>query len=374
MKIKKYEVIGLNKRSDFSFDLHDDINILTGINGSGKTTALKLAWYLVSGNCARLRHEINFKKCFLETTSFSVQLERLSDNDIEYIFVNLESGSEVKGLFSETEFDSDGDAVYDGEDALRDLIRETSQSSIYFPTFRRIEGGYSIIGGRRTRFSSGFQSVNPEANLSVQMEALSSKLSFGQHKFVCSISTEDIAALLTDRYAQISEGVNRSYTEFSRDILTKIRHWRQGDTTQDAQSEQLLLEIQSSANDIEELRQAKFRPFSILSGLVSKMFSFQGVKVKTLALGDAAKAIDSDILSAGEKQMLSFLVYNAFSVDSPIFIDEPELSLHPDWQRKLFPTLLDQQASNQFIISTHSPFIYSKYSDKELQLNPVRGD
>ena len=71
--------------------------------------------------------------------------------------------------------------------------------------------------------------------------------------------------------------------------------------------------------------------------------------------------------------MLSFLCYNAFASNSCIFIDEPEISLHVDWQRTLFPTLLAQSTSNQFIITTHSPFIYSKYADKELVLNPDRG-
>jgi predicted ATP-binding protein involved in virulence len=48
--------------------------------------------------------------------------------------------------------------------------------------------------------------------------------------------------------------------------------------------------------------------------------------------------------------------------------------LHVDWQRQLFPTLLSQGISNQFIIATHSPFIYSKYPDKEILLGYDRGD
>ena len=72
--------------------------------------------------------------------------------------------------------------------------------------------------------------------------------------------------------------------------------------------------------------------------------------------------------------MLSFLCYNAFSENTPIFIDEPELSLHVDWQRLLLPTLLEQGAGNQFFIATHSPFVYSKYPDKEILLGDDRGD
>ena len=67
--------------------------------------------------------------------------------------------------------------------------------------------------------------------------------------------------------------------------------------------------------------------------------------------------------------MLSFLCYNAFYNNTPIFIDEPELSLHIDWQRLLLPTLLDQSTGNQFFIATHSPFIFTGYSDKEFMLD-----
>lgn len=92
-----------------------------------------------------------------------------------------------------------------------------------------------------------------------------------------------------------------------------------------------------------------------------------------ITVGEVKDAISSDKLSAGEKQMLSFLCYNVFSEGTIIFIDEPELSLHVDWQRRLFPTLLEKGQRNQFFVATHSPFIYTKYPDKEFMLDDTRG-
>jgi len=368
MKIRRFEVEGLNDRVDFAFDLHDDVNIFTGVNGSGKTTALKLAWYLISGNTIRVRTEIKFQRCRLVTDSFDVNLVRHGSR-IRFSF-KTESG-EYSSFFDEQEVDSDGDVISDGEDFLRDLIRVESRQSIYFPTFRRIEGGYSISAARRGRTSFGLQiPTSTDSSIGTQLDQLSREMSYGSHKFVCAVSTEDIAALLTQRYAQISEGVNKKYTEFSADILQNIRGWERGG----GDAAELLRRIQETANEVDSFRETALRPTNVLSQLVSQMFAYQGVKLKSLALGDAAKAIDSDVLSAGEKQMLSFLVYNAFATDTPIFIDEPELSLHPDWQRRMFPTLLGQQATNQFIISTHSPFIYSQYADKELRINRELGE
>lgn len=42
--------------------------------------------------------------------------------------------------------------------------------------------------------------------------------------------------------------------------------------------------------------------------------------------------------------------------DSIILIDEPEVSLHPDLQRKLFKLLLEYSKDKQIIVSTHSPY------------------
>lgn len=76
--------------------------------------------------------------------------------------------------------------------------------------------------------------------------------------------------------------------------------------------------------------------------------------------------LDISILSAGEKQILSLIGYNAIYDNTIFFIDEPEISLHADWQRILFRILMKQNPSNQFIISTQSPFIYSKYPKNEV--------
>ena len=42
--------------------------------------------------------------------------------------------------------------------------------------------------------------------------------------------------------------------------------------------------------------------------------------------------------------------------DNIILIDEPEISLHPDLQRKLFKLLVEYSKDKQIIISTHSPY------------------
>jgi len=52
--------------------------------------------------------------------------------------------------------------------------------------------------------------------------------------------------------------------------------------------------------------------------------------------------------------------------NSIILIDEPEISLHPKWQTEIMKIYANIGKNNQFIITTHSPFIISQTYYKNL--------
>ena len=207
------------------------------------------------------------------------------------------------------------------------------------------------------------------------METLARTISVGEHSFVVGISTDDIVRLLTTKYADLSEQTNQMHREFSTFITKTISEYtniKKSSTTQQlANATAVLKQIEDAATQTTKKREELLRPFSVLSDLTSDIYKHKGISITdAIILGDSGKAISSEKLSSGEKQMLSFLSYNAFKKNSCIIIDEPEISLHLDWQRILMPTLLSQSSNNQFFIATHSPFIYTKYPDKELSLDP----
>jgi predicted ATP-binding protein involved in virulence len=49
-----------------------------------------------------------------------------------------------------------------------------------------------------------------------------------------------------------------------------------------------------------------------------------------------------------------------------VLIDELDLHLHPDWQRKIVHVLKDTFPDIQFIVTTHSPFIIQETGQEEL--------
>lgn len=88
---------------------------------------------------------------------------------------------------------------------------------------------------------------------------------------------------------------------------------------------------------------------------------------KNILFEEFGKRMEIDQLSSGEKQIVfrgGFLLRNLGSISgSPVLVDEPELSLHPQWQlrilgflKNLFTDPAGKQTS-QLIVATHSPFI-----------------
>ncbi|MEM6685751.1 MAG: AAA family ATPase, partial [Bacteroidota bacterium] len=56
--IKQVKVKNLNSKISGTYNFNEDLNILTGKNGCGKTTLLKLIWYVASGNFDRIFEEM----------------------------------------------------------------------------------------------------------------------------------------------------------------------------------------------------------------------------------------------------------------------------------------------------------------------------
>jgi predicted ATPase len=70
--------------------------------------------------------------------------------------------------------------------------------------------------------------------------------------------------------------------------------------------------------------------------------------------------IELEMLSAGEKQLL-YILLTVFLMDEKpavLLMDEPELSLHIEWQEKLVKSIRKLNPSCLVILTTHSPSIF----------------
>ena len=371
--IRKLEVKGLNNRLDGAWEFNEDLNVITGRNGSGKTTLLKLIWYSISGNLGQIIFDIPFRSVSIKTDWFSLSIIQVREGEgrLECKFANkVEMGADFRIPWRGPD-NEQVDAI--GAQTLRGM------GSLFFPSFRRIEGGfakgprYSIVDGavsyKYDRFGRPIRDKDTEALREVVSRFSTAVQSYHTHRFIVSISTDDIVELLTRKFSDVSEKTSTLHAKSLEYITQKTSERKLSDDPIP-----ILDGIQKQVEWVNEERDLLLKPFSVLGERIRDILHYEGIRITTgITLGEAKGAIGSDKLSAGEKQMLSFLCYNAFSENTAIFIDEPELSLHVDWQRLLLPTLLEQETGNQFFVATHSPFIYTQYPEKEILLDEDRG-
>ena len=71
-------------------------------------------------------------------------------------------------------------------------------------------------------------------------------------------------------------------------------------------------------------------------------------------------------LSSGEKHLLRILVSALLADKSALIVDEPEISLHVDWQHHLINSLRALNAEAQIIFATHSPEIMADVPDDKI--------
>jgi predicted ATP-binding protein involved in virulence len=375
----------INDRISVQKSVNPDINIVTGRNGSGKTTFLKLVWFCLSGNIERIPREINFEHIRVQGKDFFVELKMMGEHQ-QQVRVTAAAGKQV------FDFSCTLQQLDDEIDKVQEINHAFARAfpTVFFPTFRRVEGGYYLPSRRSASLRRGgdFDTFRRgiDADIRLALETVSDRMSVGKHRFVCSISTADVVNLLTTRYAEVSRQTNAAHSELARKIITEIESQETLSSrsarvsvkrnpearviaSKLTQAMRAMEKIKNYTNDFRSQQERLLAPFQELSSTIAKIIDDKEIHInESIFLGREGAKIPSDQLSAGEKQILSFLIYNAFFENAIIFIDEPELSLHVDWQRMLLPILLAQGTSNQFFIATHSPFIYAKFADKEIQL------
>lgn len=358
----------------FTVTLNHDLNIITGKNGSGKTTLLKLIWYLISGNIHRAIVETPFSYATIELNEYSMSID-ISDPDHPEITVDRFGEERIFKKLSVNELDEHDMFELDDEDPIVEAggFTEDFGQSLYFPTFRRVEGGYTIprSNSRRVLATQNRRASSIEDAFS----EISRRLSNMGHRFICSVSTDDIVQLVLNKYNSINEQYSSSQQKLSAELISEIRAFQDKSSVLPmSTAEEVLNRIKNAIEQVDQQRASLMQSLNAVQSIVISLFNKKSISFEDrYSFGEKTNAILSEHLSAGEKQILSFICYNAFYDNTTIFIDEPELSLHVDWQRQLFPILEAQSSTNQFIIATHSPFIYSKYPEKEIVLND-RGD
>ena len=161
-----------------------------------------------------------------------------------------------------------------------------------------------------------------------------------------SAITEKIdASLVTELDWQIYK-LQRKYLDYQVNIGNRIIAALQQGTPEAAAEAQRLSEPKRKFQD-----------------LVDDLFSETGKKIirseNEIRFTQIGETLMPYQLSSGEKQMLAILLTVLVEDNNPyvLFMDEPEVSLHVEWQKRLIDLILDLNPNVQIILTTQSPAV-----------------
>ncbi len=364
--IKSFRIDGLAGRDDVTARiLNKDVNVFFGPNGSGKTSLLRILHSALLHDAGPLK-DVQFESAQVVIYSWSGQEFKYEINKAP-----VEVAQSAKKVYRPpmARKSSPGWQITPPD--------ETPWLHAYLPIARLYESSApSELGmfsprddsemGLEARFASNLlgtwkdytRKLSQELN-KIQEEGLARILervlsrtdpSSGNQFSDSSTAYEAVSMFLARRGVH---GITPSSDEF-RKRYSKERQFRG-----------LVRDIE----DIERKIATANAPIKALGQLIREMF----IGGKDLSLNDdaievaiAGKKLNLSALSSGEKQLLKILVETVNALASVIIVDEPELSMHVDWQRRLIPSMRTLNPRTQLIIATHSPEIMAEIPDSQV--------
>lgn len=128
-----------------------------------------------------------------------------------------------------------------------------------------------------------------------------------------------------------------------------------------------LQDVVQDIDSVEDKIKAAMTSRDTLQELITRLFMankeihFTDESIQVTSLSGERIGLAS--LSSGEKHLLRILVEALMVGASSLLIDEPEISMHVDWQKDLIPSLRALNQTAQFIFATHSPEVMANLPD-----------
>lgn len=374
MKITSFSVIGLFADKNLEIAIDDNKLVIVAENGSGKTIILRLFYLFFSKQWNDLV-EYDFTKiiAIVDSKEYVFSKSHYLQHDIpDQIIANLIGEYPAFKKFFQAELIkykvdeilndefilSDLEAKYDvpmsilfsvrkelSEKRNQDINYDWNSSFLYLPTYRRIERGFKYLyGDINKRLENHLIQLFPEIDIAIRQEKDLNDASFSETEndirsiFDTIWSTRDF-----ERWTIKNNNFSLELIEFGMDDV----HFRISNY------------INNFVGDSEDKIMFYIEKCNKYLTHNKKLILFSNKKSVGIKMENSDKVFSLDILSAGEKHIVSLFSYllNA-SANIWLIIDEPEISLSMKWQEMLLADLLDFNL-NGILIATHSPFIVS---------------
>lgn len=429
MKIKNFKIEKLHDYIDYDIKFNNDVTFLYGDNGCGKTTVLNIITSIITGKIYELL-TYKFKSITLiyssqESNSLeSIYLEMNNDgeivltyNDEKHIIETLH----VRMLQEQSEIER---FYFNEYKVLSDIKNKFNY--IYLPLNRHgfinneLKMDFRLKRRMRIDNIEVYSSDNTLNYVSFLVKDSCNKINFKLSRINENFSQEILKSFLdVENIPEVSQLVHFAFELDSLEVqklkedytkvLKTIKKWdKRTENKINEFFESLLSDIKASegkdglnidilfkvselikiknivkkAENIDKTKEVVNQPISKFISTVNKFINTESNK-KEICIDDGGEIylktphkshIDLYQLSSGEKQIVTFFAYLLFGLQdtnqSLFIVDEPELSLHLQWQRQFVDTLLTLNPEIQLIFATHAPEIIGKHRDKAFKLIP----
>lgn len=355
--LKKIEVYEDKTKKFTTIDLNSPVIILTGINGIGKTRFVHEIHSAISAYCQiPFVNQYSDFSVFLEfENGFHILFSKIESNFYENIKLNNKKISDIlagdkKGITKK---------IFD---FLKSEINKIKNVSINL-----------------MQSSSDNTSINKQnSNKSIQMclspgnsDYKISSILYAEDEFFYSNKKKNVDMAKMD-FISKNKSINKSTFLLIDDFIAKINS---EDKNNLMERNSIMLRIKEiiSEKDFEKIKSEIELNKNEEIKILDVINSFLSKSDKSINIDGISLSINTDFgpikwyeLSRGEKTLLNLImsVYINNDKNTLFLFDEPEISLHIDWQKKLIPVLRDIAPESQFIITTHSPALVG-YTDGE---------
>ncbi len=142
-----------------------------------------------------------------------------------------------------------------------------------------------------------------------------------------------------------------------------------------------IIELLSTGDPDAQVKAAEVsRPKKKFQDIIDDLFSETGKKIlrksNEIAFEQVGETLYPYQLSSGEKQILAILltVLVQDNQSFTLFMDEPEVSLHVEWQQRLISLIRELNDKIQIILTTHSPaVIMNGWMDAVTEVSDITG-
>ena len=334
--ISKVHLKGYKSIRDLEIDFKPGLNIIIGPNGSGKTNFLEFLEKAFQLNADDIQDEIYAKIDFIiEKVKYYLDY-LVKPNKIS------KDAQDVKIVI----FDSEEKTVYKKEFLkIRNKEIHTSKKNFDYSFVKGFEV-YSFLGLLFSR----------ENNLKLIRFGVDSDFNkFFNNSFSIEFYNESINNGLSSMESFFLIIGNSKIDEEESKII-------------DLSINSAFLQILNTYSPIQNLKFDidNIRIYKGVSGSKDEEFPYfevQNLKIKFLIGG---QWINWYMLSDGTKRIF-YVLYKIFTANSSlVFLEEPELGIHPDQLHKLMDFLIEQSKEKQIIITTHSPEVLNAIHPDEL--------